>query len=70
MHCNGSCKKYKAISNGQDGGRYEQGQKRCPQCELFIRWEGLWCPCCGRLLRTKPRARKLKQRLALKRSQN
>ena len=68
MHCNGSCKKFKAISNGQDGGRYEQGQKRCPQCELFITWEGLWCPCCGRLLRTKPRARKLKQRLALKMS--
>jgi hypothetical protein len=27
----------------------------------------LWCPCCGRLLRTKPRARKLKNKLSLSR---
>ncbi|AFS83316.1 hypothetical protein NSED_07620 [Candidatus Nitrosopumilus sediminis] len=65
MHCNESCKKFKAESNGQKSGRYVQGQKRCTQCELFITWEGLWCPCCGCLLRSKPRARKLKQRLSL-----
>jgi hypothetical protein len=28
----------------------------------------LWCPCCGRLLRTKPRAKKLKQKLAKSRA--
>jgi hypothetical protein len=28
----------------------------------------LWCPCCGRLLRTKPRAKKLKQKLATSRA--
>ncbi|MBL7017924.1 MAG: hypothetical protein ISR81_03300 [Nitrosopumilus sp.] len=67
MHCSGSCKKYMAKGNSIEGGRYEQGQKRCPQCEVFISWEGLWCPCCGRLLRTKPRAKKLKQKLALSR---
>ena len=67
VHCNGSCKKYKAKS-GLDGGRYEQGQKRCPECEVFVDWEGLFCPCCGRLLRTKPRARKLKRKLALSRT--
>ncbi|MCH8914932.1 MAG: hypothetical protein IIA82_03685 [Thaumarchaeota archaeon] len=66
MHCDGSCKKLKAESNRRKGGRYEQGQKRCPQCEIFIEWKGLWCPCCGRLLRTKPRARKLKRQLALR----
>jgi hypothetical protein len=27
----------------------------------------LWCPCCGRLLRTKPRATKLTRRLLLMR---
>ncbi|RMW35236.1 MAG: hypothetical protein EA443_03210 [Nitrosopumilus sp.] len=62
MHCNGSCKKYKATSTSVDGGRYELGQKRCPECELFINWEGLWCPCCGRLLRTKPRAKRVRNR--------
>jgi hypothetical protein len=30
---------------------------------LFVKWEGLWCPCCGRLLRSKPRAKKLKHGL-------
>ena len=65
MHCDSSCKKYKAKSNSQEGGRYEQGQKRCNTCEVFIEWEGLWCPCCGRLLRTKPRATRLKRRLLL-----
>jgi hypothetical protein len=24
-------------------------------CEVFIKWEGVWCPCCGRKLRTKPK---------------
>jgi len=65
MHCVGTCKNYQGKSNNQEGGRYEQGQKRCPECEVFIVWEGLWCPCCGRLLRTKPRARKLKRKLSL-----
>ena len=67
MHCNGSCEKYKAKSNTLAGGRYEQGQKRCPECEIFMEWEGLWCPCCGRLLRTKARATRPKRRLALMR---
>ncbi len=67
MNCNNSCKKFQAKSNSAMGGRYEQGQKRCPECEVFIEWEGLWCPCCGRLLRTKPRATKPQRRLALMR---
>ncbi len=65
MHCHGHCTQFKAKSNSHEGGRYEQGQKRCPQCELFINWDGLWCPCCGRLLRTKPRATKLTRRIIL-----
>ena len=65
MQCNGSCKKYKALGNTHEGGRYEQGQKRCHRCEIYINWEGLWCPCCGYLLRTKPRGTKLKRRLLL-----
>ena len=57
----------KSKSNSHEGGRYEQGQKRCTQCELFIKWDSLWCPCCGRLLRTKPRATKSTRRLSLMR---
>ena len=63
-----ACTKYTAKGNSLEGGRYEQGQKRCPECEVFIEWEGLWCPCCGRMLRSKPRAKKLKQKLSLSRT--
>ena len=40
--------------------------KKGPQCEIFIEWEGLWCPCCERLLRTKPRSTRPKRRLSLR----
>ncbi|MDQ3873466.1 MAG: hypothetical protein M3258_07655, partial [Thermoproteota archaeon] len=39
------------------------GQKRCQICEIFIKWDGLWCPCCGYRLRTKPRNLKYKAKL-------
>ena len=35
----------------------------CQICEIFIKWEGLWCPCCGYRLRTKPRNLKYKAKL-------
>ena len=31
--------------------------------KYFIKWEGLWCPCCGYRLRTKPRNLKYKAKL-------
>ncbi len=62
MHCNGACKNYKAKSFGNGVSRYDNGQKRCHECEIFLDWEGLWCPCCGHLLRSKPRAKRAKVR--------
>jgi hypothetical protein len=44
-------------------GRYATGQKRCQICELFIKWEGQWCPCCGYRLRAKPRNLRYKIKL-------
>jgi hypothetical protein len=32
-------------------------------CAIFMRWDGLWCPCCGCRVRTKPRNSKFKQKL-------
>jgi hypothetical protein len=58
MVCKGICQQHKALrpANGSGGGRrYSAGQKRCTICELFIKWDGLWCPCCGCRLRTKPK---------------
>lgn len=56
----GICERGKAVKpadGGSRGGgsRYSAGQKRCAMCELFIKWDGLWCPYCGGKLRTKPR---------------
>lgn len=65
MSCKSICVRYKATGRIV-GGRYFNGQKRCQECEIWIRWEGLWCPCCGQRLRTKPRNVKFKASLKMK----
>jgi hypothetical protein len=57
MPCKGICIHYKAP------GRYATGNKRCHQCNLFIKWNGLLCPCCECRLRTRPRHSKFKAKL-------
>jgi len=65
--CIGICTKYKAT--GFKGHhRYETGQKRCPECEIFMVWEGIRCPCCSVLLRCTPRGNKSRQELSVKRN--
>ena len=62
MTCKGICTRYKA-QKPVGTGRYASGQRRCQICEIFIKWEGLWCPCCGYRLRTQPRNLKYKAKL-------
>ena len=65
MTCKGICIRHKAQK--QVGtGRYAAGHKRCQVCEIFIKWEGLWCPCCSYRLRTRPRNIKYKAKLRRK----
>jgi hypothetical protein len=66
MPCKGICIRHKA-SRG-----YANGHKRCNQCDLFIKCEGLWCPCCEYKLRTKPRnfsKTKLREKSAIEETQ-
>jgi hypothetical protein len=64
MPCKGICVRHKALKPKPLGtGRYSAGQKRCQGCELFLRWDGFWCPCCGYRLRTRPRNMKYKAKL-------
>ncbi len=63
MVCKGRCLRHKALKPGLGIGRYSTGQKRCQICETFLNWGGLWCPCCGYRLRTRPRNLKLKSEL-------
>ena len=57
MTCKGICMRHKACF------RYATGNKRCQICEIFIKWDGLWCPCCGYRLRNGPRSFKFKAKL-------
>ena len=62
MSCKGICIRYKAKKpNGVS--RYQVGQKRCNICDVYLEWEGLFCPCCGVKLRVAPRQKKWKQKV-------
>jgi predicted amidophosphoribosyltransferase len=63
MTCKGICLRHRS-QKPVNSGRYASGQKRCQVCEIFIRWDGLFCPCCGYRLRTKPRNSIFKKRFA------
>jgi len=62
MICKGICIRHKAHKP-YGSGRYAYGNKRCQHCNLFIKWEGLRCPCCRYQLRTAPRYLKYKTKL-------
>ena len=50
MPCKGICIRHKGV------GPYANGHKRCQECSLFIKWDELYCTCCGYKLRSRPRA--------------
>jgi hypothetical protein len=62
MVCKGICLRHKAMKP-VGIGRYSTGQKRCQICEIILKWEASWCPCCGYRLRTRPRNLKYKTKL-------
>ena len=64
MHCNRICSKY-AVKKPPPahGGLYESGHKRCSCCEVYLIWDQGCCPCCGVVLRTKPRNAKARSKL-------
>ena len=62
MVCKGICIRHRAQKPLSSFGRYATGQKRCQVCAVYMRWEGLWCPCCGCRVRTRPRNSKFNQR--------
>jgi len=65
--CKGTCVKFKAL--GYEGRhRYENGQKMCPVCEIFLIWEGIRCPCCTVKLRITPRGNKARKEIHEKRN--
>ena len=61
--CKGICKFYKAHKNEQSKGYYSEGYRRCMECEMFLKWTGTKCPCCGRILRMRPHNNQCKSKL-------
>jgi rRNA maturation endonuclease Nob1 len=68
VSCSSICIQYKALMP-QHIGRYESGQKRCNSCDVFLIWDGRYCPCCGDKLRLSPRSSKYKQKYLKSRSE-
>ena len=64
MTCKGICMRHKTSC------RYVTGNKRCQVCEIFIKWDALFCPCCGYRLRNGPRSMKFKAKLRMKQKEN
>lgn len=59
--CRGICTRYSTNRKPHES-RYLSGQKRCNSCELFMKWDGIWCPCGNHRLRLAPRNGKYKEK--------
>ena len=61
--CRGLCIEIEVKKiNPKDSGMYQLGYKRCSICEKFIKCEKTRCPCCGTLVRNKPKQSHLRQK--------
>jgi hypothetical protein len=61
--CKRICALYKARKTKDSGRYYDQGFKRCVECEIFIDCNGIRCPCCDHILRVRPHNNISKARL-------
>jgi len=66
MVCKGYCLKLDVAKASL--GRYALGYNYCSVCEIYLMWEGYFCPCCGFRLRTMPRKEKYKAKVREKNS--
>lgn len=64
LECKQMCAGSKAPKPNDGRGRYEAGQRRCNTCGVFFDTANMHCQCCGTKLRTKPRSKAGKERLA------
>ena len=50
FRCKNKCVGY----GGKGRAQYKDGYKRCKECTVFLKYEGIFCPCCGCRLKRKP----------------
>lgn len=56
--CKGICKRLEFVGGGKISV-YELGFKRCTGCNIYLRYDGVRCPCCKYVLRSKSRTGKM-----------
>ena len=66
MVCRGICHKYKFKKKAFSKQVYQDGASRCQTCEIFIKWEGVCCPCCGMKIRKVPRNKHGKESMRIR----
>ena len=55
--------RYLAKKPAMNRADINQVKRDAHTCEIFSIWEGKHCPCCGMVLRTKPKGTQTRQRL-------
>ena len=67
MTCKGICEQYKITKGNNANSWYKKGGSRCTVCSTFMKWEGHHCPCCGYMLRTRPKGSQYRQAMVKRR---
>ena len=58
--CRGNCKTVFKNILGKPNLRYQNNQKRCGVCEIYLKIDSPKCPCCKSILHVRPRHSKAK----------
>ena len=53
--CKGYCKDYENSYSRKKNFYHDSANCRCSICDIYLKWEGNYCPCCGYRVRRRPR---------------
>ncbi|MGB7956001.1 MAG: hypothetical protein WCF23_18665 [Candidatus Nitrosopolaris sp.] len=62
MACHNLCERFNSRFT-VGGSHYGNSKKYCRRCEVYIIYEGIFCPCCDMALRMSPTNKRDKERL-------
>jgi hypothetical protein len=62
MACRNLCERFNSRFI-VGGSHYANGKKYCRRGEVYILYDGIFCPCCGMVLGTSPTNKRDKERL-------
>lgn len=51
----------KICKNFKGKGKFKKGNKRCIICEIYLKLDGFFCPCCGHRLQSRPKNKNRKE---------